>query len=134
HNDKLVSRGLVRDLHRRLAAHHPEWPLLLGSDLEVGVEPCPGIGSRHTPYLAARDLVVEACRALVELGAQRVVLMTFHGAPLHNLAIEAGIEVLVDNGVRAMAPFNLVLREMLTLDAGKYQAAFVHVEDEEERA
>src|SRR5439155_19201935 len=58
HNDKLVSRGLVRDLHRRLAAHHPEWPLLLGSDLEVGVEPCPGIGSRHTPYLAARDLVV----------------------------------------------------------------------------
>ncbi|MCA1664710.1 MAG: hypothetical protein LC659_10645, partial [Myxococcales bacterium] len=25
-----------------------------------------------------------------ELGATKVVLMTFHGAPLHNLAIEAG--------------------------------------------
>src|SRR5437762_7047770 len=51
HNDRLVSRGLVRELHARLAARHPEWPLLFGSDLEIGVEPCPGIGSRHTPFL-----------------------------------------------------------------------------------
>lgn len=133
HNDRLVSRGVVRDLHRRLDARHPDWPLLFASDLEIGVEPCPGIGSRHTPFPVARDLVVESCRALVELGAQRVVLMTFHGSPLHNLAIEAGIELLVENGVRAIAPFNIVLREMLSLDATKYAAAFTHVEDRDER-
>ena len=133
HNDRLVSRGLARELHRRLQARRPEWPLVFGSDLEIGVEPCPGIGSRHTPFPTARELVVEACRALVELGAQRVVLMTFHGAPLHNLAIEAGVEVLIESGVHAIAPFNLVLREMLTLDGAKYQAAFAHVDDVEER-
>jgi creatinine amidohydrolase len=133
HNDRLVSLGLVRALHARLTARHPDWPLLHGADLEIGVEPCPGIGSRHTPFVAARELVVEACRALVELGARRVVLMTFHGAPLHNLALEAGIELLAKNGVRAIAPFNLVLREMLTLDPAKYVPAFAHVEDREER-
>src|SRR5205807_1521461 len=36
HNDRLVSTGIVRDLHERLRARH-DWPLLLGGDLEVGV-------------------------------------------------------------------------------------------------
>jgi creatinine amidohydrolase len=75
HNDRIISLGLAKDLHARL---EPKAPLLLGADLEVGVDPCPGPGSRHTPYGVVRDLVVEACRALAELGVKRVVLMTFH--------------------------------------------------------
>src|SRR6059036_3692253 len=70
HNDKLVSRGLIEDLHGRL---NPEWPLLLASDLEIGIEPCWGLGTRHTRYQVARELILEACRALAELGARRVV-------------------------------------------------------------
>src|SRR5258706_840140 len=81
HNDRLISLGLLRDLHARLAAHEPDRPLLLGADLEIGVEPCPGIGSRHPPLPIPPELVREACPALVELGATRVVLMTFHGSP-----------------------------------------------------
>lgn len=134
HNDRLVSVALARQLHARL----PQWkdqPLLLGSDLEIGVEPCPGIGSRHTPYAVARTLVLEACRALIELGARRVVLMTFHGSPLHSLAIEAGVQLLVEHGVHAVAPLNYVLRELLMLDdPSRYAEAFAHVEDPEERA
>jgi creatinine amidohydrolase len=130
HNDRLVSIGLIRDLHARVGG---DAPLLLGSDLEIGVEPCPGTGSRHTPFPLARELVREACRALVELGCQRVVLMTFHGSPLHNVAIEAGIEVLVEGGVRAVAPFNYLLRELLTLEPARYAEAFAHVEDAAER-
>jgi creatinine amidohydrolase len=134
HNDRLVSVALARELHTRLQAQH-DWPFLLGTDLEIGVEPCPGIGSRHTPFTVARTLVTEACRALAELGAQRVVLVTFHGSPLHNLAIEAGIQHLVDRGIRAVAPFNYVLRELLMLDdASIYAEAFAHVEDPTERA
>src|SRR5438105_3637126 len=79
HNDALISRGLATDLHARLAARHPEWPFLVADDLEVGVDPCPGRGTRHTPYPIACALIREACRALAELGAERVVLMTFHG-------------------------------------------------------
>ena len=133
HNDRLISLGLVRDLHERLSAGH-DWPLLLGADLEVGVEPCPGVGTRRTPYPIVRHLVLEACRALAELGAAKVVLMTFHGAPLHNLAIEAGVELLRLGGVRAVSPFNVVLRELLELEPSKYAEALLHVEDEAERA
>ena len=133
HNDRLISLGLVRELHARLAARHPEWPLLVASDLEIGVEPCPGIGTRATRFTITRELVIDACRALVDLGASRVALMTFHGAPLHNLAIEAGVELLTEHGVRAIAPFNLVLREMLTLDSARYSGAFAHVDDASER-
>lgn len=132
HNDRLISLGIVRQLHERLRAQH-DWPLLLAADLEIGVEPCPGPGTRRTPYPIARHMVLEACRALVELGATKVVIMTFHGAPLHNLAVDAGVRLLASAGVRAVAPFNVVLQEMLTLDPKKYAAAFAHIEDEAER-
>ena len=133
HNDRLISVGLVREVHERLAQKH-DWPLLLGADLEVGVEPCPGPGTRRTAYPIVRHLVLEACRALAELGASKVVLMTFHGAPLHNLAIEAGVELLRAVGARAVAPFNGLLTEMLFLDPAEFAGAFAHVADENERA
>src|SRR3989442_1056381 len=68
-NDALVSIGLARALHARLAKHHPAWPFLAAEDLEVGVDPAPGPGSRHVPLGRVRALVREACRALAELGA-----------------------------------------------------------------
>jgi creatinine amidohydrolase len=131
HNDQLVSRGLARDLHARLAVRHPDWPFLLGADLEVGVEPVPGPGSRHTPFPVVRAVVREACRAVAELGARSVVLMTFHGHPLHNLAIEAGVLLLDRAGVRAVAPFNDILREQLTLDTSGLEAAVAHLQADE---
>ena len=132
HNDRLVSLGILREVHDRLGQQHG-WPLLLGTDLEVGVEPCPGPGTRRTAFPVVRHLVLEACRALAELGASKVVLMTFHGAPLHNLAIEAGVSLLRAAGVRAVAPFNGLLTEMLFLDPAKFAAAFAHVADPVER-
>lgn len=136
HNDRLVSRGLARDLHQALAARgHDDWPFLVGADLEVGVEPTPGPGSRHTRYTQARALVLEACRALVELGATRVVLLTFHGAPLHNLALQAGVDWLASKGVAALAPFHLVLREMLMFeDAAPFADALAPIADPADRA
>lgn len=132
HNDGLVSLGLVRDLAARLQKKH-DWPLLLAPDLEIGVEPSPGIGSRWTHLPVAKTIVREACRALAELGAKRVVLMTFHGAPLHALGIESGVTLLREHGVKALAPFNAIVSQLLG-DAGKDRdAAFAHVEDEAER-
>ena len=134
HNDRLISAGLARDLHARLAVKHPEWPLLFGDNLEIGVEPTPGIGTRFTPYLRACALVREACRALAELGARRVVLMTFHGAPLHAMALDAGIDLLAERGIPAVSPLNLLLHEMLREDGAPWAEAFAHIEDETERA
>jgi len=133
HNDRLISFGLAREVHEALAKTN-DWPFVVGADLEIGVEPCPGPGSRRTPFGVARHLVLEACRAVAELGATRVIIMTFHGAPLHNVAIEAGVELLRAAGVRAIAPFNGLLQEMLFLDASKFAEAFAHIEDASERS
>ncbi|MBZ0116747.1 MAG: creatininase family protein, partial [Sandaracinaceae bacterium] len=79
HNDLHVSAGLNRDLHAALAGGRTDYPYVVAGELEIGVEPCSGPGSRHTRLQHARALVAEACRALVELGARKVVLGTFHG-------------------------------------------------------
>lgn len=111
HNDRLLAVSLARDLHGRFGVE--AWPMLLAADLEVGVEPCPGPGSRHTPYPVVRDLVLDACRAVVELGARRVVLMTFHGAPLHNLALEDGVRWLTARGIPALAPLHYLMHDLI---------------------
>jgi creatinine amidohydrolase/Fe(II)-dependent formamide hydrolase-like protein len=88
-----------------------------------------------TRFAVTRDLVLEACRALAELGAKRVVILTFHGGPLHALAIEAGVSWLAAHDVRAVAPLNAILRRMLMMDdPAELAPAVAHIADPEERA
>lgn len=140
HNDALVSQGLARDIHAQLTAatgsEHPgeDWPFLVASDLELGVGPTPGLGSRSASYGNACAGVVGACRALVELGAQRVVLVTFHGSPLHSLALDAGVRWLGRRGIPALSPLNILLRTMLDVRVEDYADAYTTIRDEEERA
>src|SRR5689334_11979989 len=63
HNDALVSAGLAADLHALLAAKHPDWPFVTAGELEVGVDPVRGPGTRRTPFDRAREIIREACRA-----------------------------------------------------------------------
>jgi creatinine amidohydrolase len=133
HNDRVLSLGVIDDVGARLQAQH-DWPIVLADHLELGVDPCAGPGSRPLPFTLVRDAVVESCRALRELGAERVVLVTFHGAPLHNVALEAGVKWLRAHGVAALAPFHLLLHEMLALtDATPYADAFAPIADDAAR-
>jgi creatinine amidohydrolase len=137
HNDALVSQGLAREIHAELSrapGGGSDWPLLVASDLEIGVDPTPGLGSRATSYRDACSVVVGACRALVELGAQRVVLVTFHGSPLHSLAVHAGVRWLARRGVPSLSPLNLLLRKMLDVRVEDYADAYETIEDPEDRA
>jgi creatinine amidohydrolase len=109
HNDALISRGIAGSIHEGLAQRGHDFPFLITSDLEIGVDPTPGPGSRWTSYGHAAALVSEACARLSELGAQRVVLVTFHGSPLHSLAVHEGVKVLARKGVRAHSPHNYLL-------------------------
>src|SRR4051812_14310306 len=113
HNDALIAQGLAAELHaglcQREALGGSDWPFLVAGGLEIGVDPAPGPGSRATPYAEVRDQVTEACLALADLGARKVVLMTFHGAPLHALALEGGIHALAARGVTALSPMNILL-------------------------
>ena len=133
-NDALISLGFIRSLHARLASSNPDWPLLFAGNLEAGVDPVPGPGSVFVSYRDMRRMVLDACRSLVELGAKRVVIMTFHGSPLHNLAIHKGIEFLENAGVQAVAPLAIVLRDLLQADPNELASAYAHVRDPQERA
>lgn len=134
HNDRLLSLGVTRELAVRWQLRH-DWPLVLADHLELGVEPCPGPGTRAFPFAAVRDAVLASVRALHALGAQRVVLMTFHGAPLHNLALEAGVQWLRAHGVAAIAPFHLVLQRLVDPSGlGELDDALASIDDPRERA
>jgi creatinine amidohydrolase len=132
-NDHLVSVGLMRELHAALQATHP-CELLVARDLDVGVEPAPGPGSVPVSFAEVTARVVEACLWLADRGAQRVVLMTFHGSPLHNIALEAGVTLLRRRGVKVLSAFNLVLRELLGLDGARYAEGYAQICDPAERA
>lgn len=128
HNDALVATGLARELHLRLA-EETGWPLLRARDLGVGCGVVPGPGSRSTPFRRVGRIVREACDALVELGARRAVLMTFHGDPLHNLAIESGVRRLRARGIAALAPMHHLLRQMMSPAAAILDEALAFIED-----
>jgi creatinine amidohydrolase len=132
-NDGLICAAILRDLLRRQATTHPNWPLLSGGDLDLGVDPVPGPGSRPVSYFAMREVVVRICSALAELGARRVVLLSFHGSPMHNLAIQAGVTALTSANVQAVAPLNLLLRELLAPEHPRLDAAYTVIDDRAER-
>jgi len=132
-NDAHVSLGLVREVHALLATRH-DWPLLFAGELGLGVDPVPGPGSRPVSLAEVRRAVQRACAALVALGSRRLVLVSFHGSPLHNLALEAGVELLRRRGVPSLAPMHLLLRELLTVTGEPFAAAYDHIEDPGERA
>lgn len=145
HNDALISRGLARDLHARLvslSASPGNVPLLVGGDLEMGVDPCPGPGSRAFSFEAVRDACVDVARTLCDLAAAsqgqgahglRVVWMTFHGSPLHEHAIEAGVDVVRKRGGRSINPMNALMDLLVKVDGRRFAPAVAHVESEQER-
>jgi creatinine amidohydrolase/Fe(II)-dependent formamide hydrolase-like protein len=85
-------------------------------------------------FTVLRRLLVDACGALADLGARRVVLVTFHGSPLHAHALDAGVRLLSSRGVRAIQPHNLLMTEMMRASASAFADAFAHVDDPAERA
>jgi len=131
--DRLIGHGLMRDFAEHLAAEL-DCEILLAEPVECGVEPTSGPGSRRLKFGNVRAIVKESCRALIELGAQRAVLNTFHGSALHNLAIQDGVDLFRAANLPALAPFHIVLREMVDLDAERYRDAFAEVPEEHRQA
>ena len=118
HNDHWIATGIAKDVHARLVERHPDgkdWPFVLSANLELGVEPTAGPGTRPAGYRRVKPLVVEAAHALADLGAQRVIFMTFHGVPLHSRAIQAGVKALMKRGITACSPMNTPFRDQIVI-------------------
>lgn len=133
-NDGHVAAGLIGELHARLAVNHPEWPLLRAADLDVGADVLPGPGARLVPYGVAVRQIRDAALALADLGARAVVFTTFHGSPLHGHALEEGVKALERRGVRAVSPFNVLLRRhiqgQMNGERQRFEDAFPEASDE----
>ncbi|MCA9492719.1 MAG: creatininase family protein [Myxococcales bacterium] len=123
--DRLQSLGWIEDLHTAL--EEPGEPLLC-ADLPLGVEPAPGPGSQPVSYAHLREAVARAARSAVELGARRIVVVTFHGSPLHNLALHDVVVDLRRRGIAACAPFQDVVRLLLEpLDLERARRTVAHL-------
>jgi creatinine amidohydrolase len=133
HNDALVTRGLVGLLHAAWSGDN-DVPMLVTADLEVGVEPVRGPGTQDRPFAEVRDRVEAACTALADLGAQRVVVVTFHGAPMHSHALHAGVERLVERDIPAFAPMACMLREQIAFSDNDFDEIYALIEDADDRA
>ncbi|GMV16316.1 MAG: hypothetical protein AMXMBFR56_45400 [Polyangiaceae bacterium] len=133
HNDHLISMALARDAHRVLGKEEG-WPMLVAASIEAGAEPAAGPGTRVTPYPLVKALVERACSALADLGVRRVVLATFHGSPLHAVALDAGVRLLERRGVRAVQPLNLLMDRLVRLDVSELGDALAALSDEERHA
>jgi creatinine amidohydrolase len=63
--------------------------------------------------------------------------MSFHGAPLHSLALQAGVDYLRAHGVRALAPLHVILRELVMFDgdaATEFADGLAFISDDAARA
>ncbi len=130
HNDHLIASGIARELHAELVRTWPggaSWPLVMAHNLELGVEPAQGPGTRGAPLSTVRRLLVDAAHSLADLGARRIVFVTFHGSPLHSIAIDAGVRALLRRGVRAASPMNVLFRDQITLPAEHFAPGLAHV-------
>ena len=124
-NDHLLSLAVARELHLNLSKKfNLDWPFVLAPPIHAGVGPIPGAGSVAVTYLTLKKLVLENCRSLERLGAKRIVVMTFHGDPLHNLALDGAVRDLHRRGVAAAAPFNALLSAILAYRPGMFSKGF----------
>ncbi len=133
HNDALMAEGLARLLVEAFQDEGHDWPWLFAGQLGVGVDPVRGPGTVLVTYAEVRRSVLEQCAHIHELGAQRVILSTFHGSPLHNLAVDEAARWLAKRGVRVFSPMNLLLGELMDVRAERVPNAVACVGKPQDR-
>ncbi len=129
HNDSAISQGFVREMHTRLQAEN-DWPFLLGGAVDAGADPVPGPGTRPVAPNEVFRRAWDAVRSVVELGAKRVVLMTFHGSPRHVHAVFRCIRKLERMGIQAFFPTVVLYRTVVDPDVERLRGVFDRIGDE----
>lgn len=128
--DLLISRGITKLYPDELKDKFIHWP-----PIHLGVGPTTGPGSCHTSYLDLKGILLNLGKTISRLKVKRVLVMTFHGAPLHMLAIEEFVKVLRKRGIKAINPFILMLEKLTYFNAEEFPEIdkYVPIEDEQER-
>jgi len=128
-NDYLISRGIADRLVRRLIDEGLTERYVIAPFINLGLDPTPGAGTINTSPAQFAALLSTWADKLPLVGAKRVLVMTFHGAPRHNHAIQRFIDKLLARGVQALNPLNLLLAHMMRYQPGDFTEALEPVKD-----
>lgn len=124
-NDAALSYGAARHLHAALQVESgSEMPFLWAGEVGMGVDPVRGPGSQPCSVAQVRMATWRVCRELLAMGAQKFVLVTFHGAPLHNSALDQVVRKLERAGARAYAPATTLFSMFLEPDMERFAPAY----------
>ncbi|AFM13555.1 creatininase family protein [Turneriella parva] len=132
-NDYIISRGLAARLAPRLIKAGLTEKFIAAPLINLGLDPTPGAGTIATSAARFDTYLAQFARKLPLIGVSRVIVMTFHGAPRHNHAIQRFIDRLASAGISALNPLNLLLSRMLTYKPGDFAAALAPVKDAKAR-
>lgn len=132
-NDYVISLGLAERLAQRLVKAGLTEQFVSGPLINLGLDPTPGAGTIATSAARFDAYLAQFARKLPQIGVRRVVIMTFHGAPRHNHAIQRFTERLAAAGILALNPLNILLSRMLTYQPGDFAAALEPVRDTKAR-
>jgi creatinine amidohydrolase len=126
-----ISRGIFNRLLPRLQAAEPNLQVIHSREIHRGCDPAHGPGTESTSMKDLKKIVIETTDSILrELKPDVVLFMTFHGAPTHSAAIEAGVRYVESSGIKAYNPFNLVLKRMRDYDPEWVKPAASFIEEE----
>lgn len=128
-NDYLISRGLADRLFQMLKKSGLAQRFVAAPLVNLGLDPTPGPGTVTTTtgqFDAQLDRIAER---LPGIGVKRAIVMTFHGAPRHNHALQRFVTKLGGLGIQALNPMNTILKKLLEYQPGDYADAVAPVKD-----
>lgn len=132
-NDYLISRGLADRLFARLKKSGLTKKYIAAPLINIALDPTPGPGTITTTAPAFESHLRRFAEKLPGIGVKRVILMTFHGAPRHNHALQRFVKELAAGGIAALNPMNTILKKLLEYKPGDFPAAFNPIKDRKAR-
>lgn len=128
-NDYLISRGLAERLFQRLKKAGLAQDFIAAPLVNMGLDPTPGPGTVFTTTRQFESHLEKLADTLPGIGVKRAIIMTFHGAPRHNHALQRFIKKLGDSGIQALNPMNTILKKLVEYTPGDYADAIAPVKD-----
>lgn len=132
-NDYIISRGLADRLFARLKKAGLTKQYIAAPLINLALDPTPGPGTIMVTAPQFESLLRRFAEKLPGIGAKRVILMTFHGAPRHNHALQRFVKQLTAAGIQALNPMNTILKKLLEYRPGDFSEALTPIRDSKAR-
>lgn len=128
-NDYMISRGLADRLYTWLKKTGLTKKYIAAPLINLALDPTPGPGTITATAPQFESLLRRFAEKLPGIGVKRAILMTFHGAPRHNHALQRFVKQLAAAGIVALNPMNTILKKLLEYKPGDFSEALTPIKD-----